>query len=171
MSTLQRERFRGIGGIDVQYAITCKRELWFYIHHMNVEREILRIGKALEKVIMEEEEIEELMFEDIAVDGIKRDKDGILVVEIKKSKRSERQAYWQLLYYLYYILIKTGKRAKGRIIYGNRESLEVTLDDKKITYIERIMKAIEDVKRMPKPPPPQKKPFCKKCAYYDLCWV
>jgi len=100
-----------------------------------------------------------------------RKRDGLQVIEVKKSSKLEEPARWQLKYYLY-LLLKAGVRAKGLVSYpkeGTAEEVELTGED--VGVLEEAFKGIEKVISLESPPKAEKKPYCKRCAYRDFCWV
>lgn len=47
----------------------------------------------------------------------------------------------------------------------------VFLTDEDVSLIEKQLKLIEEIKNRNTPPQVDKKSFCSKCAYYDLCQI
>jgi len=39
-----------------------------------------------------------------------------------------------------------------------------------ISELKEAMKGIEEVLTMPSPPVAEKKPYCRKCAYFEFCF-
>ncbi|MDF2506120.1 Dna2/Cas4 domain-containing protein, partial [Clostridium sp.] len=82
---------------------------------------------------------------------------------------------WQVLLYLKKLKEK-GIERKGKI-----EFIEKNKQDKKIIYIELIEKNEKDLDDFlynteqflmgEKPPTVEFKPKCKKCAYYEYCFI
>jgi CRISPR-associated exonuclease Cas4 len=155
----------------VQYYFTCKRELWFFSRGLqfDFENEDMLIGRVIHRESYERE-WKEIMLGDARLDVVTK-RNGVEIVEVKKSSKLEEPARWQLKYYLY-ILKKAGTNAKGVIAYpeeGKRE--EVVLSDDDIAVLEEAVKDIERVISLESPPKAERKPYCKKCAYRDFCWV
>ncbi len=162
-----------ITGVMVQYYVACKRELWFYLNqiNMNYEDENIILGRHIHKESYKREKKNILIDDTIDLDFIKQE-DGITIFEIKKSSKLEEPVRYQLYYYLYYLKHNYGIEAKGRLVYPKErkiEELELTPETEK--EIEEILKGIEEVAMLKKPPDAKKKPYCKKCSYYELCWV
>jgi len=156
----------------VQYYISCQRELWFFAHgiNMNFEDENILIGRLLHETTYRREKKNILIDDTISID-FTHHKDGIVVFEVKKSRRLVKPAYYQLLYYLYY-LKKMGVTASGKLVYPReRKTQIVKLTQTQEAEIEGILEDIEEVVQMPVPPPPERKPYCKGCSYRDFCWV
>ncbi|MCO6473340.1 MAG: Dna2/Cas4 domain-containing protein, partial [Melioribacteraceae bacterium] len=47
----------------------------------------------------------------------------------------------------------------------------VELSEKDEAELERIKKDINSITELEYPPEVINKPFCKKCSYYDLCYI
>ena len=162
-----------ITGVMVQYYVACKRELWFFLHqiNMNYEDDNILLGRHIHKESYKREKKNIMIDNTINVDFVKKEK-GITVFEIKKSSRLEEPVRYQLYYYLYYLKYEKSINAKGRLVYPKeRKTEELYLTPEIEKELEDIMKGIEKVAAMEKPPPPKRKPYCKKCSYYELCWV
>jgi len=163
-----------IGGNHIYYYYVCKRKLWFFANKISMEHtsELVEIGKYIELFYKEERKYEKkvIIFNEISPDVIKRTKDFVLVLEIKKSSKAREAALWQLKYYLWY-LKNLGLNVKGKLIVPKEEKeefIEITEEDEK-----RLKEIIEDIKKiinLPYPPKIPKKPYCKTCSYRMLCW-
>ena len=162
-----------ITGVMIQYYKACKRELWFFANkiNMNIDNENILIGKLIHETTFLREKKNFLIDNIISID-FKKGRENIIIFEIKKSSKLEEPARWQLYYYLYYLKKKKGINGKGVLVYPKekrREKLVLTAEIEK-----ELDKAIEEIPKIissPKPPKPIKKPYCKKCSYYELCWV
>ncbi|WP_297420164.1 CRISPR-associated protein Cas4 [Thermococcus sp.] len=160
-----------VTGVMVHYYFTCKRELWFFSRGLrfDFENEDMLIGRLIHKDSYERE-WKEVMLGDAKLDVVIKGH-GVEVMEVKKSSKLEEPAKWQLKYYLY-LLKNVGVNAKGVISYpkeGRRE--EVELVDEDIETLENALADIERVISLERPPEAEKKPYCKRCAYRDFCWV
>lgn len=96
------------------------------------------------------------------------------MVEVKKSSKLKEPARWQLKYYLYLLRKVGGVEAVGGVISypkeGTREEIELTDEDVR-TLEGGALKEIERIISLENPPPAEKKPYCRRCAYRDFCWV
>jgi len=138
---------------------------------MNYEDDNIIIGRQIHADTYKREKKNIIIDGTISLDYVKKER-GITVFEIKKSSKLEEPVKYQLYYYLYYLKHEKGVIAKGKIVYPKErktEILELTEDVER--EIEEILKGIEEVAMMKKPPPPKRKPYCKRCSYYELCWV
>jgi len=99
--------------------------------------------------------------------------DAVTIHEVKKSKKLERAHRYQLLYYIYYLTTVKGiQNVDGILDYPeSRERVHITLTDAARFELEKILSAIPGILRLDTPPPPEKKTYCRKCAYMEFCWV
>ena len=92
--------------------------------------------------------------------------------EVKKSRAVEEAGVWQIKYYLYYLQKRGVDDLKGKIDYPLlKKTMEVELSDEDKNEIERILGEISEIKRAELPPALAESKLCKKCAYFDLCFV
>jgi len=160
-----------ITGTIVNYYFHCKTQMWLFANKINLEdnSEDVRIGKVLHEI--SETKVDEVSFEGIKVDKITKD----YVVEVKKSDSDIEAAKWQLMYYLY-ILKQKGINKKGRL-----EVFEKNKQDKKRFVIElteenerKLLEILEDIERILSSDTSPKSKFeskCRKCAYYEYCFL
>ena len=97
------------------------------------------------------------------------------MTEIKKSDADAEAAKWQLLYYLSVL------KSKGIVRKGKLEFIEKNKKDKKIVILELTeelereleyyIKEIEKLLEEQEPPECIHKATCKKCAYYEYCYI
>lgn len=164
-----------IGGTLIRYYLFCPRELWFFVYKITTEDyvENTKIGKYVEEFYKREKKFEEitLIDETISPDVIKKEKDYVLILEIKKSNKTREAAIWQLKYYLWYLEKNKGLKVKGKLIIpeeNKEEEVELTEEDKE--KLREIIRNIEKIIKLDKPPKVPKKPKCKYCSYRVLCW-
>lgn len=162
-----------VNGTLVNYYIHCKRQCWLHGNRVNLEdnSEDVKIGKALHEVKAEESKHTELAIENIKIDKMTSD----YLVEIKKSDADTDAVIWQVLYYLK-VLRSKGIKRKGKI-----EFIEKKKEENKVIYVELneenevILKEIEsNIERLlmgKLPDKKQKASTCKKCAYYEYCYI
>ncbi len=92
--------------------------------------------------------------------------------EVKKTKAIEEAGIWQIKYYMYYLEKRGVKNIEAQIDYPLlRETKEVFLEEEDREILENIEKNIAEIKNLEKPPEVLNAKFCKKCAYFDLCYV
>ena len=162
-----------INGTIINYYFHCKRQCYLHGKRLNMEdnSEQVKIGKAIH-----EERAENKNNTEIAIDNIRLDKlTKEYLTEVKKSDADAEAAKWQLLYYLK--VLKT----KGVIRKGKLEFAEKNKKDKKIIIIEltdeiekeldKYIDEIEQLLNQDRIPECINKSTCKKCAYYEYCYI
>lgn len=162
-----------LNGTLVNYYLHCKRQCWLHGNRVNLEdnSENVKVGKALHEIKAEQSSQTELAIENIKVDKLTKD----YLVEIKKSDADVEAVTWQVLYYLK-VLKSKGIEKKGKI-----EFIEKNKTENKIVYVEyteeaeRILEEMEkDILKLLEGELPEKKAklgTCKKCAYYEYCYI
>jgi possible exodeoxyribonuclease V beta subunit len=92
--------------------------------------------------------------------------------EIKKSNSIEPASLLQVQYYLYYLEKKGLIGLKGILDYPLlKQTVEVNLTDKDRENLDNIIIGIKEILGKESPPALEKNGICKKCAYFDLCFV
>ncbi len=92
--------------------------------------------------------------------------------EVKKSKKLDEAGKWQLKYYIWVLRNKGIEVEKGVLDYPllrKREEIFLTPEEE-----GALLEKLEEIRRiMGSKLPPQVlgKSFCKKCAYYELCYI
>ena len=160
-----------ITGVMIYYYFICQRKLWYFANEINMEQnsELVSIGKTIDETSYKREKKSILIDNTINIDFIK---DGAVLHEVKKTKAIEEAGIWQLKYYMYYLNKRGVKNIKAKIDYPLlRESLDIEMDNEDIKILENIEKNIEEISDSEKPPEILNSSICKKCAYYDLCYV
>jgi len=159
-----------ITGTQINYYFVCKRKLWLFSHHIGMEytSEMVEMGSVLHKHSYARKR-KEVEFDGIKVDFF--DKNKGIINEVKKSKAIEEAHIWQLKYYIYHFK-NLGMKVKGQIDYPliRRREL-VNLDKKDIEKIEALLKDIEKIIADKIPPEKINAKICKKCSYYELCYI
>ena len=159
-----------ITGVQVNYYFICKTKLWLFSHCTTMEHtsDTVHLGKLVHEKSYRG--TEQVSIGRISIDFVEKG-DKMILHEVKKSKSMEKAHSYQLLYYLY-DLSKRGINAEGVINYPlmrRKESVVLTPDTEK--DIEKILEDIREIVREETPPKPEKKKYCRKCSYFELCWV
>jgi CRISPR-associated exonuclease Cas4 len=145
--------------------------MWLFANKINLEdnSEDVRIGKVLHEI--NENKVDEVSFENIKVDKITKD----YVIEVKKSDSDMEAGKWQLLFYLYKLkqkgIIKKGRLEVFEKKKGDKKRYEVILSDENEKRLLEILKDIEKIIKNPFPLKPIFESKCKKCAYYEYCFI
>ncbi|MEM2260642.1 MAG: CRISPR-associated protein Cas4 [Candidatus Aenigmatarchaeota archaeon] len=164
-----------IGGVKVNYFFHCKTQLWLFSHFITQEQEseLVLLGKIIEEVSFKEIKVRNVLIDQkISIDLIKS-KEYLILHDVKKSSKFEVAHFYQLLYYLWYLKTLKGlEKVKGVIDYPKeRKKIEVTLTREKDSEIRTILEQIHYIISLPKPPEPIYKSYCRKCAYFEFCWI
>jgi CRISPR-associated exonuclease Cas4 len=160
-----------ITGVMVQYYVTCKRELWFYINqiNMNYNNDDILIGKSLHEKSYSRDN-KEIRVDNMVIDFI-RNKDGLTIFEVKKSSKLTIGAKYQLYFYLYNLRF-IEPFVQGALVYPKeRKKEELVLTDDIIEEMNQIIEGIIEIASLNKPPLAETKPFCKNCSFFELCMV
>ncbi len=159
-----------ITGVQVNYYFICKTKLWFFSHYTTMEHtsDAVLVGKLIHEEHYKG--TQELSTGRITIDFIEKG-DRIILHEVKKSKSVEKAHIYQVLYYLY-DLSQKGIKAEGVINYPViRRKKAVILNPDNQKELEAALEDIQEIINFEKPPQPERKTYCKKCSYYELCWV
>jgi CRISPR-associated exonuclease Cas4 len=137
---------------------------------MELESDNVILGKQLHENTYKREK-DYLIDNLINVDFIKKRK-NIEVHEVKKTPKMEKSHEYQLLYYLYYLKNeKDIDNIVGYIDYPKiRKKVKIELTEEKESEIKAIIKKINEIINSDIPKPKKLK-FCRKCAYFELCWI
>lgn len=160
-----------ISGIMIYYYFICQKKLWYYLNEINMEQnsELVSIGKILDETTYTREKKGILIDNTINIDFIKN---GAVLHEVKKTKAIEEAGIWQIKYYMYYLEQRGVKNVEAKIDYPLiRESKEIVLEDDERKALENVEKNILEIKQKENPPKVINEKICKKCAYFDLCYV
>ncbi|MDR2790296.1 MAG: CRISPR-associated protein Cas4 [Campylobacteraceae bacterium] len=161
-----------ITGTLVNYYFHCKTQCWLSANRLNLEEnsEDVRIGKVLHEISEEKNKYAEVALGSVKIDRITDD----YVVEFKKSDSDPEAAKWQLLLELF-TLKQKGIEKKGRLEYAeknkNTKSEIIILDSAHEAKLLEIFQEINDLVLQAAPPKPAFMPKCKRCAYYEYCFI
>ena len=160
-----------ITGLMINYYFVCKRKLWYNSRNINLEEdnENVQMGKLIDENSYNLETKQIMIEETVNIDFIRNWK---VVHEIKKSKAIEEAAIWQVKYYIYFLKKRGIEIEKGIIDYPEvRERKEVILSEEDEVYLEKILKEIEKICKNENSPEVINDRQCKKCAYYEYCYI
>ena len=162
---------KDITGLMVYYYEVCKRKLWYFVNEIQLEENNSNIilGKLLEENTYTRDEKKINIDGVINIDFIRSKK---ILHEIKKSNSIEPASLLQVQYYLYYLEKKGLNGLKGILDYPLlKQTVEVNLTDEDRENLDNIIIGIKEILRKESPPALEKNGICKKCAYFDLCFV
>lgn len=162
-----------VNGTLINYFFHCKRQCWLHANRLNFEdnSETVKIGKAIHEEREEKGKNTELSIENIKIDKLTSE----YLIEVKKSDADIEASKWQLLLYLK-ILKEKGIERKGKLEFVEKNKSKnkivyVELNDEVVMQLERIVKEIENMVDADAIPGIINKPTCKKCAYYEYCYI
>lgn len=161
-----------VNGTLINYFFHCKRQCYLHGNRINMEdnSEEVKIGKALHEERDTQDNTE------IALGNIRLDKlTQEYLTEVKKSDADVEAAKWQLLFYLK-ILKEKGIKRKGRLEFvekgnKNKKVLYFELTDDIENSLEKYIQQIEELLEKPDIPEVLNKASCKKCSYYEYCYI
>lgn len=162
-----------VNGTLINYYFHCKRQCYLHGNRLNLEdnSENVKIGKAIH-----EERSERGKSTEITIDNIKLDKlTTEYLVEVKKSDADVKADTWQLMYYLK-VLKSKGIERKGKLEFieknkSDKKIIIIELDEENEIKLDKYAKEIEELIINDKIPETLNKGKCKKCAYYEYCYI
>lgn len=138
---------------------------------MEDNSEDVRIGRVLHELKLTDDKRTEIMIENIRVDKLTKE----YLEELKKSDADVEAVKWQTLYYLK-VLKDKGIERKGKIVFHEKKK-----QDKKIIYVElteeienQLMGIIQEVEDYITNSIPEEAVLnrkCKRCSYYEYCFI
>lgn len=162
---------KNISGMMFYYYFVCKRKLWLFVNEIQLENENenVKLGKLIDENSYLREKKHVMVDSTINIDFIKEWK---ILHEVKKQNSIEEASIWQIKYYLYFLKQRGIELEKGVLDYPKlkkRKEIFLTLEDEKeIEKIEVEIKKIISEERAPKI---KKLAICKKCAYFEYCYI
>jgi len=162
-----------ITGTLINYYFHCKTQCWLHANRINLEdnSEDVRIGKILHELAEKKGKKTEISIDNVKIDKITKE----YLVEVKKSDSDPEAVKWQVLLYLYKL------KQKGVIKKGKIEFIEKKKQSKKVHFVEldeqnekKLLEVLEEITMLidqEMPPKAKFENFCKKCAYYEYCFI
>ncbi len=163
------DNLEGINGTLIWYYYICPREVWLIGHSIESDQEsdFLVLGRHIHEIYYKRQKKEFIIDNTIKIDILP---DKKVVGEIKKSSKFLKSARMQVAFYLYYLKQK-GINMEGELLFPEERKREKVILSKEIE--NELEKAVENIKKIlqeDKPPSPVKIPYCKNCAYKEMCW-
>lgn len=158
-----------VNGTLIWYYYICKREVWLIGHSIDADQEnnFIVLGRHLHEIFYKMEKKELLIDNVIKIDVLSTKK---VIGEVKKSSKYLESAKMQLAFYLYYLKQKGISMEGELLIPEERKREKVVLTKELEKELEIAIDEIQKIIKMEKPPKPQKIPYCKNCAYKEMCW-
>lgn len=160
-----------ITGVMIYYYFVCKRKLWYFSHKINMEaeNENVMLGKLLDENSYKRDDKHINIDNVINIDFLREHQE---LHEVKKSKAIEDAGVWQVKYYLFYLKERGVEGLKARIDYPLlKKNLVIELTEADCDKLRKIILDIEVIMEEEVPPVFEEKRICKKCAYFDLCFI
>lgn len=158
-----------ISGTMYAYSYLCNRKLWLYSKDivMEQENELVAIGNIIDEESYKRDK-KHLYLDDLVCIDIIRDN---VICEVKKSSSQKQMAIHQLKYYLH-LLSKKGINVEGELLIPKENLKEkVKLLENDTENIENQLSKISEICSREIPPKVINQKLCKKCAYYELCYI
>ncbi|MDD3063645.1 MAG: CRISPR-associated protein Cas4 [Massilibacteroides sp.] len=152
----------------------CKRELWLHANNIRFEHtsDLVYEGKMLHETSYPQrsERYEELEIGGCKIDFY--DAKNKVIHEIKKSDKIEEAHEWQVKYYIY-VLEKNGvEGVTGILEYPSmRQKTSVCLTEEDRRMLMDVEQDIMRIIEKEECPLVIKSRICKKCSYYEFCYV
>lgn len=159
-------------GTLINYYFHCKRQCWLHGNRINLEdnSKDVKIGKAIHEVKSEKNKQSEISIDNVKIDKLTED----YLTEIKKSDADVEAAKWQVLLYLK-VLKDKGIERKGKLQFIEKNKSKkisiIELDEKNLEELRKITNNIEKLLVEENPPEVINEPKCKRCAYYEYCYI
>lgn len=161
-----------VNGTLINYYFHCKRQCYLHGNRLNLEdnSEIVKIGKAIHEERAQDDNTE-IALENIRLDKLTKE----YLTEVKKSDADPEASRWQLLYYLK-VLKDKGIIRKGKLEFVEKNKTEkktviVELGEKEEEQLKQYISEIETLLQEEQVPDGIQKAHCKKCAYYEYCFI
>lgn len=163
-----------ITGTIINYYFHCKRQCYLFANRINLEdnSEDVRIGKILHEIRAKDNRDTEIKYENIVLDKLS----AKYIEEYKKSDADTEAARMQLIFYLKQLQEK-GIIKEGKLIYDEKNKKDgkkteiIKLDESNINKLNKCIEEIEKLVNQNKVPEVEKNKKCKRCAYYDYCYL
>lgn len=158
-----------ISGTMYAYSYLCWRKLWFFAKDIVMEQdnENVIIGKIIDQESYRREKKHLYLDDAVCIDIVKDN----VICEIKKSSSQHEMAVQQLKYYLY-LLNEKGIEVKGELLVPKENRKEmIMLNENDIFEIDKQLEKIKRICNEVTPPEIINSRICKKCAYFELCYI
>ena len=159
----------------IAYFHTCHRKLWLHAHEIRMEHtsDLVAEGKLIGETAYDRRADK---YTQVELDGIKidfYDARTRTVHETKRGRSIESAHRAQVQYSLYKLGQHGASDASGLIEYPDLRKTEpvAPLTDGDRRMIADWEVAVQCIVAQETCPPVISKPFCKQCAYYDLCYI
>lgn len=163
-----------ITATHINYYHICHRKLWLFANGINMEHtsDTVAEGKLIGETTYPQRPEK---YTEIEIGGSKidfYDAKNKIIHEIKKSDSIEQAHEWQVKYYISLLHQNGIEGVTGIIEYPKlKQTNKVELSKDDSICLEEIKQNIERIVADEKCPPVINSKICKKCSYYDFCYV
>ena len=163
-----------ITATHINYYHICHRKLWLFSNGINMEHtsDTVAEGKLIGETTYPQRPEK---YTEIEIGGSKidfYDAKNKIIHEIKKSDSIEQAHQWQVKYYIWLLQQNSIEGVTGIIEYPKlKQTTKVELSKDDSICLEEIKQNIERIVADEKCPPVINSKICKKCSYYDFCYV
>ena len=152
----------------------CKREMWLHANGIRMEHtsDTVAEGKLIGETSYPQRAEK---YTEVEIGGSKidfYDAKNKLIHEVKKSDSMEDAHEWQVKYYVWLLEQNGIEGVKGVLEYPKlrqTKSIDFTNGDR--NYLQQTIQKIESIIRNENCPPRINSRICKKCSYYDFCYI
>lgn len=160
-----------VTGTLIWYYFICSRQVWLMARQMNPDEDDpnMDLGRFIHEQSYKREK-KEISLGNIKIDIMRKDRNQLIIGEVKKSSKFDKSARMQLAYYLWQ-LEQLGISARGELYFPKeKKKLEVVLTEELKGELEASVKDILRIAYLEKIPELKKINWCKNCAYKEFCW-
>lgn len=157
------------------YLLVCHRKLWLFANGVEMEHfsETVLEGRLIHNTSYPRRPSQ---YVEVQLDGVKIDffdPHTRTVHETKRGRAIEAAHRAQVQYYLFKLRQHGVTGATGMIEYPDLRRTEpvTALTEADVLEIEQWERDVTGIVTSPVCPAVINKPFCKQCAYYDLCYI
>ncbi len=163
-----------ITGTHIAYLHTCHRKIWLFAKNIQMEQtsELVSEGKLIDETTYPQrsERYTQIELEGIKIDYF--DNKTNTIHETKKSDKIESAHEAQVKYYIWRLEQEGLTGVKGVIEYPKlRHITPVEIKDSDRINIPKQILEIQNIISLENCPDVINSPICKKCAYYEFCYI
>ena len=163
-----------LAATHINYFFICHRKLWLFANGINMEHtsDTIAEGKLIGETSYPQRAEK---YTEVEIGGSKidfYDAKNKVIHEVKKSDSMEEAHEWQVKYYVWLLEQNGIEGVKGVLEYPKlrqTKSIDFTNGDR--NYLQQTIQKIESIIRNENCPPRINSRICKKCSYYDFCYI
>ncbi len=160
-----------INGVKVNYWATCLRRLWLFSRHITLEHTSDRValGRFLHETAYRHQDRRDVLVHELIRIDLLHQRNRL--IEIKYSPKLVHAARLQLAYYLWYLKQLGAADLSGELRFPRQRRVQrVELTPELEQEVIKALNDIPAIESLPRPPQVEWQPYCKACAYCELCW-